>query len=52
MVAHSCNPSYSGGVNLGLWFEASLGKKLVRLLSQQTIQEWQCKPVITATWKA
>jgi hypothetical protein len=29
-TVHTCNPDYSGGRAGGLWFEASLGKQLMR----------------------
>jgi hypothetical protein len=47
-VAHTCNPSYAGG----LWFEASLCKKLSETSSQQINQAWWCMPVIPAMWEA
>jgi hypothetical protein len=51
VVAHTCNPSYTGAVGRGLWFEASLGKKLVTPVSQSTNQAWWHMPGTPATRK-
>jgi hypothetical protein len=46
-VAHAFNPIQKAEIKSE--FNASLGKKLVRLISQQINWAWWCTPVIPAT---
>jgi hypothetical protein len=52
IVAHICNPSYSGGEEHQNRCLRPVWARVSETLSQQKSQGWWCKLVIPATWEA